>query len=213
MVEAVKKIFAKQVCTGDALLLRGTPSRWSRAALGGRLVELSAADASGMLTTALGLVRDSQQEGETAAWVTASGSLFFPPDAVERGCDLSSLVIVKVPREALLRAADKLARSGAFGLLVLDVASFRGRADNWMRAGELSRLLGLAQLHDIAVLFLTRKRSSAPSLGSLISLRGEARRVRVGTDRYRVEVQVLKDKRRAPGWRHTEELRGPPGLC
>ena len=76
----------------------------------------------------------------------------------------------------------------------------------------LSRLLGLAQKHATAVVFLTDKPSKAPSLGSLISLRGQTRRRRTGPDEFNCELQVLKDKRRSPGWIHTEVCGGPAGL-
>ncbi len=99
--------------------------------------------------------------------MTSSSSFFFPPDAAEGGSDLRSLVVVRVPADAVPRAADKLAHSGAFGLIVLDMTACR---EKWKGEGILSRLLGLSQKHDIAVLFLTRKSTSSPSLGSLVSL-------------------------------------------
>jgi recombination protein RecA len=160
------------------------------------------------------LVLDAQKHGEPVAWITALSSSFFPPDVAEGGVDLEALAVVRVPEPAFVpRAADKLARSGAFGLLVLDLFSpARSRPGPGVPSPLLSRLLGLAQRHDIAVVFLTCPRAGAPSLGSLISLRGEVRRAPSGPDRYQVEVQVLKDKRQAPGWAHTELCRGPVGL-
>ena len=100
-----------------------------------------------------------------------------------------------------------MARSGAFGLLVLDLG-----ANPRVPAALQARLRSLARKHDTAILCLTEKRGSASSLGSLVSLRGEARIRRVGDDRFACELRVLKDKHRGPGWVHTEICRGPEGM-
>ncbi|MHC4549365.1 MAG: P-loop NTPase family protein [Planctomycetota bacterium] len=183
------------------------PSEWSLAGLAGRLVELSGAEDSAALTFAFGLIRQAQLLGEPAAWVAVEAETFFPPDAAAGGVDLDALAVVRVPDpRGLLRAADHLARSGAFGLLVLDVGPHR------VAGAALSRLRGLAQKHGMIVLFLTDKPARAPSLGSLISLRGQALRRRTGPDEFTCELKVLKDKRRAPGWVHREVCGGPAGL-
>jgi recombination protein RecA len=195
----------------------GAPSEWSLAGLAGRLVELSGAEDSAALTFALGLVRQAQLMGEPVAWVGTSAESFFPPDAAAGGVDLGALAVVRVPDvRALTRAADQLARSGAFGLLVLDVGPFgagRGRSRNGrVPMAALSRLLGLAQKHGTAVVFLTDKPARAPSLGSLVSLRAQAVRRQTGKDEFTCELRVVKDKRRAPGWVVQEVCGGPPGL-
>lgn len=184
------------------------PARWELGALSGRLAELSSDGAAAPLTLAFGLVLDAQRQGEPTAWVTGSESSFFPPDAAEGGVDLSALVVVRVPelRQAL-RAADHLIRSGAFGLLVLDLG-----AAARVPAAALTRLAGLAARHETLALFLTRKKETHPSLGSLISLRGTATREPRGNGRFSCRVDTLKDKRRGPGWSHTELCRGPAGL-
>src|SRR5579859_4940815 len=117
--------------------LREKEPGWTFPDLAGRLVELSAAIPSAELTLAFGLVKDAQREGEPAAWIAARSDSFFPPDVAGSGIDLASLAVVKVktPAEAL-RAADKLTRSGAFGLLVMDL----GR-DPVLPPPLLSRLL------------------------------------------------------------------------
>jgi len=185
-----------------------TRPAWGFDALAGRLAELSAAGPSAALTLAFGLVLDAQRRREPAAWVTGSESTFFPPDAAEGGVDLAALVVVRVGelRQAL-RAADHLARSGAFGLVVLDFG-----AGARVPLPALTRLGGLAARHQALVLFLTRKRGEEPSLGSLVSLRGEAARQDRGDGRYGCRVQALKDKRRGPGWEWEELCRGPDGL-
>ena len=78
------------------------------------------------------------------------------------------------------------------------------------------RLVGLAQRHDTAIVCITDKPSSSPSIGSMVSLRAVALRTPLtgndGCDRFRCKVSVLKDKRRGPNWTHSEVVRGPAGL-
>jgi recombination protein RecA len=80
----------------------------------------------------------------------------------------------------------------------------------------LTRLLGLAREHDAAIVLLTRKRESAPSMYSLVSLRVEARwrgaAADARTSAVELSLHALKDKRRGPGWTHVESCRGPVGL-
>ena len=188
------------------------PALWELGSLAGSLVELSGKGSGPVLTMAFTLVLDAQHAGEPAVWITTTASSFYPPDVAASGVDLESLVVVRLQEErTLARAADHLARSGSFGLIVLDLCS-RAHCDDW-RAPSIpipmqSRLVGLAQKHDLVVLCLTRKDARAQSLGSLISVRGEALR-----DGEQCAVRVLKDKRRGPGWTHREVCRGPDGLC
>ncbi len=180
---------------------------WCLAELAGRLTELCGHGASAQLTLAFGLVIEAQRNREPAAWIIDAQSSFFPPDAADGGVDLEQLLVVRAESATIAaRAADQLARSGAFGLVVLDVGAQR------VPEAHLSRLLGLAQKHATAILFLTS--STVASLGSLISLRAEARRSRVPgqSDTFLCELVVVKDKRRAPGWTHQEICRGPTGL-
>lgn len=190
------------------------PALWTLPSLSGSLVELSGAGSAPVLTLAFSLVLDAQRAGEPVAWITTPDSSFYPPDAAAGGVDLDSLVVVRLAEMRMLaRAADHLARSGAFGLLVLDLASRehrprRNRRDAQIPIPMQSRLVSLAQKHDAVVLCLTHKDDQAPSLGSLVSVRGQARR-----SDFACEVQVIKDKRRGPGWMHREVCRGPDGLC
>jgi len=49
-------------------------------------------------------------------------SLFYPPDASDSGVDCEAVVVVHVPDTiSIARAAEILARSGAFGLIILDL--------------------------------------------------------------------------------------------
>jgi recombination protein RecA len=156
---------------------------------------------------AVGLVLDAQRGGEQAAWITAAESLFFPPDVLESGVDLHALVVVRAPDAAAgARAADKLIRSGAFGVVVVD-AGHHPR----IQTPLLARLASLAQRHHTALVFLTQH-DDVPSLGSLISLRVRARRQRIAADRFRCWLEVRKDKRRGPVWSYDEVCRGAPGM-
>ncbi len=184
------------------------PAEWSLPSLAGRLVEVCGTAASATLTLAFGLVLDAQTRGEPVAWLSGAGSCFFPPDADDSGVDLEALVVVRAPDAcAAVRAADQLARSGAFGLLVIDLG-----AALQVPMPLLSRLLGLARKHDSAVVFLTEKAAHLPSLSSLVSLRGQVERSRQADGGFLCELRVLKDKRNAPGWTHLEVCRGPAGL-
>jgi recombination protein RecA len=182
---------------------------WSLQPLAGRLIELSGVGASASTTLAFALVLDTQRQGEPAVWVTTTASHFYPPDAAEGGVDLDALVVVRVPDpRAVARVADRLVRSGAFGLLVLDLGA---QAD--VPTPLQARLAGLAQTHDTGIVCLTETGDEAPSLGSLVSLRVHARRRKLSQDRFSCELTVLKDKRRGPTWAHAEVCRGPAGLC
>lgn len=179
--------------------------RWHHAELVGRLVEISGSSA---LTAAMGAVLSAQQQGEPVAWVSAGGPLFYPPDVAEGGVDLDALILVRVQgAEAAARAGGKLMRSGAFGLVVLDLG-----AQHQVPMALQARLTKLAQKHAAVVLALTEKTDRLASLSSLVSLRCAARREWIAADRYRCRVQVLKDKRRGPAWSSDEELRAPSGV-
>lgn len=163
---------------------------------------------SAALTAASVLVWKAQQLGEPVAWINTRASSFFPPDFDAGGIDVGALVVVRVTEAAAAaRAADKLLRSGAFGLVVLDLG-----ANAALPSPLLGRLLGLAQKHHAAVVFLTEKAGDAASLAPLVSLRVLASRRRVAPARFACTVEAVKDKRHAPGWKIEETFRGPPGL-
>ena len=184
------------------------PAAWNSAALGGCLAELSGTAAAPSLTLALGLVRQVQREDEPVAWITRTASTFFPPDAAEGGVDLAALPVIRLDGvRQRLRAADQLARSGAFGLLVIDLGDCLD-----LPLAVQSRLAEQALAHGTLILCLTEKTERQPSLGSLVAVRGQARCVRHGPDRFACRVQALKDKRRGPGWTDQEWCRGPDGM-
>lgn len=190
-----------------------TPERadpWARSELVGRLVELSGQGASAVLTISFGLVVAAQRDGEPVAWISARNEMFYPPDAAASGVDLETMVVVRTRSCADAgKAADKLLRSGAFGLVVLDLG---GRAD--LSTGLQARLVKLGQKHGAAVICLTEKPPNMASLSSLVSLRCTVSRTRKNPrdPGFSCEVKVLKDKRRGPQWHHQERCDGPPSL-
>ena len=161
------------------------------------------------LSLAESLICEAQRVGETAAWITNRRSTFFPPDAAANGADLARLPVVFAPdAPTAARAAWRLVQSGGFGLVVLDLVG----TDAAVPVPLQSRLAAAAQAHGAAIVFVTEKTAERASLGSLVSLRCEASREEAGAGRYLCTARALKDKRRGPGWTHTEVRRGPAGL-
>lgn len=182
---------------------------WSLRSLAGRVVEVSDSGAAPALTAAAALVLEAQEGGELAAWIGLGDSVFFPPDLAGWGIDLEALPVVRVPDlPAACSAAERLLRCGAFGLVVLDLKTQAG-----MRLAVQSRLAALARRHRTTLLCLTRKQEGAPSLGPLVSLRGEGRISRTAFGRFDWEIRITKDRQGAPGWSHMETCRGTDGLC
>ena len=192
---------------GLAALGPGSAS-WTVVALRGCLAELSGAGASSALTLAFRLVHEVQRLGEPVAWITGTKSTFYPPDPAAGGVDLAALPVIRLPgRRQCLRAAERLVRSGAFELLVIDLG---GCLD--LPLAAQTRLAGQALAHGTLILCLTVKTEDAPSLGSLVSVRAHAQRIRRGNDRFVCRIHVLKDKRRGPGWSDEVWCRGPDGV-
>lgn len=182
---------------------------WGLDTLSGRIAELSSDGLTASISAAVSLVLQAQRRGEPAAWVAVGQSTFYPPDVAQSGVDLEGLPVVRVAdSRAAARTADKLLRSGAFAVVVVDL----GR-DHHVRVPVQSRLAGLAKKHRTVLLCLTKKKRDEPSIGSLVSLRAETRVKKTGFDRFAWEVRVTKDKRQGPGWVHEETCRGPEGLC
>jgi recombination protein RecA len=155
------------------------------------------------------LVLDAQRRGEPVAWIGRKDAPFYPPDVADAGVDLAALAVVWSGNAiAAAKAADLLVRSGAFGLVVLDLG---GEARLSMHA--TSRLAMLARQHDAAIVCLTDKEAARPSLGPLVSLRAHtASRARGEGGHFRCMASALKDKRWGKIWNIAEVCRGPDGL-
>ncbi len=196
---------------------------WNLSALRGRLTELIGGAVSANLSVAGRLILQAQMAGDFAAWITTHRDIFYPPDFAAAGIDLDCLPVVwalspaeplpgtsagpvRVARRAA-RAAERLLRSGAFGLVVIDLAD-----DLNVDPPSQGRLLRLAETHDAQVLILRRRREDDQYSGSLVGVRAETSCRQIGPGRFRVTVRNTKDKRTGPGWTTNEDLDGPPGL-
>ncbi len=179
--------------------------RWTFRSLVGRLSELSEERSEGALSLACSIVAEAQKANEPVAWIAPGATLFYPADLAEGGIDVDAIAIVRLPgARAAILAAEWLLRSGAFGLLVLDLGS-----DLRVTDAALGRLARLAERGASAVLFLTRKGAGEQSIGSMISLRAEVRFDPAGRRAPSAEpdseaspvalvIHTLKDKRGAP---------------
>lgn len=179
---------------------------------GGRIIELSgtACQPGARTTTAVSIVRHAQSEGEPVAWIQPAGGTLYPPDLAQWGLDFEGLVVIHVPATAgphgLTKAAELLLRSGAWGLVVVDLCHGTppGPAEAWQ-----GRLLGLCRQHEARLVLLTDKPAQSASLGALVALRVEPRRKRTSTGRFSVEHQVLKNKTGAATTTEDGIYRGP----
>jgi recombination protein RecA len=190
---------------------------WTLAELAGRICELGFDGQTQRMSFTASLLREAQEQGQPTAWIHTGDGIFHAPDLAEGGIDLDAVPVIRTPHGiAAARAADHLLRSGAFGLVVVDLGA---HCD--LPPGMQSRLAGLARHHRSALVFLTRPATSgrpggqpaAGSLGSLVSLRakGTMRAARPGY--FTCSLSALRDKRNGPGWTREEVRRGPAGLC
>jgi recombination protein RecA len=209
---------AHAIPQGTATPLSAPDSSLPHAALAqllpaGRLIELSGKGGSARSSIAVSLLGEVQALGESCAWIQMKGGGLYAPDLATAGIDLDALVVIQVPQHAgahaLLRSAELLLRSGAFGMVVIDLEAERpsGSPAAWQ-----GRLLGLARQHESRVLFLSRSGAEQTSLGPLIGLRIEARRNKIGKGRFAIESLLLKNKSGAPFEFSPLSVRGPWGL-
>ncbi len=179
---------------------------WKYDNLVGILAEISEEGPSGAASFAVEIIAEAQGVHEPVAWVAGTESIFFPPDFLERGIDLSALTIVRAGGEnESLTAAEWLVRSGAMGLVIIDAEGQWNLSDS-----SLGRILKVAERSLCAVIFLTRKRPRDPSLGSRISLRGCIMTC-IG-DPFTVNVHTIKDKRANLSSRQRRHYHGPSGM-
>jgi hypothetical protein len=179
---------------------------WRFDNLVGILAEVSEEVPSGAVSFAAEIIAQAQTQNEPVAWVTGTESVFFPPDLQNQGIDLSAVAVIRVEGETdSLMAAEWLVRSGAMGLVVVDLDAHGNVTD-----ASLGRLLKLAERKFCAVLFLTRKRGQDPSLGSRISLRGCI--TRSGSGPFVIDIRTTKDKRSNLSSRQSRQYNGPSGM-
>ncbi|MEZ4288177.1 MAG: hypothetical protein R3A47_08555 [Polyangiales bacterium] len=162
----------------------------------GELIELSGKYVCARTSTAVSFLRAVQARGEPTAWVQPENGTLYPPDLANAGVDLNALVVVHIPTAAktlgLIKAAEYLLRSGAFGLVVVDLleGSLRGDPSLWQ-----GRLHGLVRKHQSTLCLLTDSDARTSSLGSLISLRLHSKRFCDGNGEWSIHHRILKTKR------------------
>jgi recombination protein RecA len=179
---------------------------WRFENLVGVLAEVSEEAPSGAVSFIVEIIAEAQRQNEPVAWVAGTDSIFFPPDFVQRGVDLSAVSVVRVGGETdSLTAAEWLVRSGAVGLVIVDSGEHWNVSD-----ASLGRILKLAEHNQSAVVFLTRKRRHDTSLGSRISLRGCI--TRSGAAPFLIDIHTVKDKRSNSSSRQRRHYHGPSGM-
>lgn len=199
----------KGVVSASRIEWEETAADWKLDTVAGRFVEISSPVNTCALTICASLILEAQWRNEPVAWISVRPSLFFPPDFAARGIDLKALPIIRVLEASkAARMADTMLRSGGVGVLVIDLADAAK-----LTIPMQTRLAGLAKKHHTALICVTSEGGRIANLGSLVSLRGEARKVRAGFDRFQCELRAVKDKRQSKSWKHTEVCRGPDGLC
>ncbi len=181
---------------------------WHFEGLVGILAEISEEAPAGAVSFTAEIIAEAQERNEPVAWVAAADSIFFPPDLAERGVDLSALAVVRpgTGEADTLTATEWLVRSGSIGLVIVDVEP-GGKASD----AALGRVQKLAERNQAAVIFLTRKRSNEPALGSRISLRGCVTPSPGGTP-FQVDIHSVRDKRSNVSSRLSRRYHGPSGM-
>jgi recombination protein RecA len=153
----------------------------------------------------------AQEAGEPVLWIQPESGTLYPPDLAASGVDLDALVVIHVPplRGALgiVRAAELVLRSGAFGLVVGDVTAGVPRGDAWQ-----SRLAALARQHASRVVLLSDSSVGEASLGPMVSMRIEPIRERRAPGRFVVTYRLLKDKTGGTTAPSPDLRRAPCGL-
>ena len=186
---------------------RQEETAWSLSEVAGRLVEVRSVGPSSGLSFATDLVLEAQEQREPVVWITAGSGLVFPVDLARNGVDFDAFALVRMesPRDAAV-AANLLLRSGAFGLLVLDLG-----ADPWFPDALQHRLVRQAEEHHTAVICLSEAQRDARALGSMVSLRAEVRRTRAN-EGFHCILRAERDRARRSGWSTLEVRHGTLGL-
>lgn len=187
---------------------RQTPSHaeiWSPPNLQGRLVELSEERELGALSFAVSLFGAFRDPGKPAIWVSCARPLPFPPDIADAGIPPAGFPLVTCASATdTFFALETLLKTRAFGIIVADLGPTP--ADD----AVLGKLQKLAAGGRTAVLFLSEKPELAPSLSSLISLRGHI--VGQESDGTAFTVRTLRDRYAPPAGDFRAVCRVPRGL-
>jgi recombination protein RecA len=130
--------------------------------------------------------------GAWCAFIDPASTL-FAPGVVTAGVDLTRLLVVRPPLDALARVAVRVASSRAFSVVVIDAAGVPGgaagvRLDRW---STITRRLALSvEGGDTTVLLLT-DRCQARSMPLPVAMRIELERPAP----LRMSIRVAKDRR------------------
>ncbi len=206
-VEGLALVRARDLHSRFSASLGTSPSNvWNFENLSGRLVEVSQHKPSGAFTLAANLIKHAQKLGRGVAWVAGTDSIFYPPDFSQSGVDLSRLPIVwALGKLNSLMSTELLLRSGAFGLLLVDLGW------DWrINDASLGRLGKLLEVWGSAIVFLTRKTPEQASIGSLISLRLVLTRSGVGP--FTILGRITRDRRHGGESQEKKVYHGPCGL-
>ncbi|MFT3769533.1 MAG: recombinase A [Minicystis sp.] len=135
--------------------------------------------------------------GAWCAWIEPAAReavpTLFAPAAARAGVDLSRLLVIRPPMEALARAAARAAESRVFSVIVIDLTGVPGkraeaRLDRWVN--PVRRLAMAASEIEATVVLLTDALAPRP-LPLPVALRLEVERATAD----RLSVTVAKDRR------------------
>jgi len=181
--------------------------------LSGQVVEFSGWRPTALITLSAGLMRACLKNRRECAWILCGPenehSLFYPPDLASAGIDVERIPIL--PADSAARAfglAERLLRSGAFGMIVLDLTLHHS-----IRSRLVGRVNALARSHESLVLCLTRRPPGQPSLDPMVFIHYHMESRRDDAGRFRASWHLRKDKQGVPGQRGEGLYEPPPGLC
>ncbi len=157
-------ISSGSILLDDALGVGGYPR--------GRIIEIYGPESSGKTTLALSAVAECQKQGERAAYIDAENAI-DPEYAKALGVDIDELILSQPNSgEEALDITEMLAKSGAFGLIVIDsVAALVPQAeldgmmtDNSvglqarMMSKSLRKIAAILNKNDCTVIFINQLR-------------------------------------------------------
>jgi hypothetical protein len=160
----------------------------SVAPLVGTILQLSGRAA---LTTAVRIAAAFQRRSSApGAWVGDLHSIPFPPDLSEAGVDLQRLLICRAGSgEERMHTVDRLLRSGAFALTVVDFGW-----DEQPDPGALARFMRLCEREKTTLTLVTAGAGAAASPAVRLHLRADLATTGDPLDGA-VEVEVLRTRR------------------